>query len=83
MTHMKRTATVLSSLALSVALLGGTAVADDTTPHTLPAYLSDRDNGDKDWDKDKDRDKDKCGHDSLGLTLLGIPLLAFFFPGDC
>lgn len=88
MTHMKRTATVLSSLALSVALLGGTAVADDTNHRTLPAHVpahvsgGDKD-GDNDWDKGRDKDKDKCRHDSLGLTLLGFPLLGFFFPGDC
>ncbi|MFD5478989.1 hypothetical protein [Streptomyces hawaiiensis] len=66
---MKRTATVLSSLALSVAVLGGTAAAADAD---LLPEVSHQSNS---------RECDK--HDSLGLTLLGIPLLGFFFPGKC
>ncbi|MFI8169991.1 hypothetical protein ACIGAN_27065 [Streptomyces sp. NPDC085931] len=86
---MKRTATVLSSLALSVALLGGTATASqaDILPevtHSKDWDSKDRDS--KDWDsKDRDsKDREECKeHDSLGLILLGIPLLGFFYPGDC
>ncbi|MET9575643.1 hypothetical protein ACLQ2D_32215 [Streptomyces sp. DT199] len=69
MTHMKRTATVLSSLALSVAVLGGTATAADTD--LLPEAA----------DQSTSRECDE--YDSLGLTLLGIPLLSFFFPDQC
>ncbi|AXE86008.1 MULTISPECIES: hypothetical protein [unclassified Streptomyces] len=68
MTHMKRTTTVLCSLALSAAVLGGTATAAEANVHHQ------RDHSDS-------RECDK--HDSLGLTLLGIPLLGFFFPGKC
>ncbi|MGC0211007.1 hypothetical protein [Streptomyces levis] len=68
MTHMKRTATVLSSLALSVALLGGTATASDAD--ILPEVTH-------------SKDQECREHDSLGLFLLGIPLLGFFYPGDC
>ncbi|MGW5613946.1 hypothetical protein [Streptomyces sp. NPDC003877] len=65
---MKRTATVLSSLALSVALLGGTATASEADIRPEVTYSKDR----------------ECKeHDSLGLILLGIPLLGFFYPGDC
>ncbi|MFF6874030.1 MULTISPECIES: hypothetical protein [unclassified Streptomyces] len=69
MNHMKRTATVLSSLALSVAVLGGTAAAEDAD--LLPEVS----------DQSTSRECDE--HDSLGLTLLGIPLLSFFFPDQC
>jgi hypothetical protein len=66
---MKRTATVLSSLALSVALLGGTATASEGD--ILPEVTH-------------SKDREECKeHDSLGLILLGIPLLGFFYPGDC
>jgi hypothetical protein len=66
---MKRTATVLSSLALSVAVLGGTATAADTD---LRSEVS-----------DQSTSRECNEHDSLGLTLLGIPLLSFFFPDRC
>ncbi|MEU3938042.1 hypothetical protein AB0E85_39430 [Streptomyces sp. NPDC029044] len=69
MTHMKRTATVLSSLALSVAVLGGTAAASDAD------LLSEA--------GDQSTSRECNEHDSLGLTLLGIPLLGFFFPDQC
>ncbi|MEU3848698.1 hypothetical protein [Streptomyces sp. NPDC029554] len=68
---MKRTATVLSSLALSVALLGGTATASEAD--ILPEVTH-----------SNSKDREECKeHDSLGLFLLGIPLLGFFYPGDC
>ncbi|MEU4462725.1 hypothetical protein AB0G20_03210 [Streptomyces sp. NPDC024017] len=69
MTHMKRTATVLSSLVLSVAVLGGTASAVDAD--LLPEV------------GDQSNSRECNEHDSLGLTLLGIPLLGFFFPDQC
>ncbi|MEV7076937.1 hypothetical protein AB0N88_00015 [Streptomyces sp. NPDC093516] len=76
---MKRTATVLSSLALSVALLGGTATASQAD--ILPEVTHSKDWDSKDWDS---KDREECKeHDSLGLILLGIPLLGFFYPGDC
>ncbi|MFI8188953.1 hypothetical protein ACIF8T_09180 [Streptomyces sp. NPDC085946] len=62
---MKRTATVLSALALSAAVFGGTAAADEQ-PRLLPATsgLSD----------------DKCLDNDLGLNLLGLPLLELIVP---
>ncbi|MFF8671835.1 hypothetical protein [Streptomyces sp. NPDC015242] len=77
MTHMKRTATVLSSLALSVALLGGTATASEAS--ILPEVTHSK----EDYSKDYSKDKECKGHDSLGLFLLGIPLLGFFYPDEC
>ncbi|MFE6521637.1 hypothetical protein [Streptomyces sp. NPDC057794] len=65
---MKRTATVLSSLALSVALLGGTATASEAD--ILPEVTH-------------SKGQECKGHDSLGLFLLGIPLLGFFYPDEC
>ncbi|MGW0338005.1 hypothetical protein ACWD0J_40545 [Streptomyces sp. NPDC003011] len=77
---MKRTVTVLCSLALSVAVLGGSAVADEANqrsraPHSDIFGTSDT--------SDTSDTKECTGQDSLGLTLLGIPLLGFFFPADC
>ncbi|MEU6915979.1 hypothetical protein ACFY78_38855 [Streptomyces olindensis] len=66
---MKRTTTVLCSLALSAAVLGGTATAAEANVHHR---------GD-----DHSNSRECHKHDSLGLTLLGIPLLGFFFPGKC
>ena len=72
MTHMKRTATVLTSLALSVSVLGGTASAADAD--FLPRLDS----------SSSSSDSRECNeHDSLGLLLLGIPLLGFFYPDEC
>lgn len=68
MIHMKRTVTVLSSLALSVAVLGGSAAAEEANQRPLAAHSN---------------SKECTGQDSLGLTLLGIPLLGFFYPTDC
>ncbi|PTH89082.1 hypothetical protein C9J60_09760 [Streptomyces sp. A244] len=66
---MKRTATVLSTLALSVAVLGGTAAASDDDLFSETG--------------DQSTSRECNEHDSLGLTLLGIPLLGFFFPDQC
>ncbi|MEG8277569.1 hypothetical protein [Streptomyces sp. AHA2] len=70
MTHMKRTATVLTSLALSVSVLGGTASAAEAD--FLPRL-----------DSSSSTSSECKEHDSLGLLLLGLPLIGFFYPADC